>query len=332
VLATALTEVSCNRYRAGVLIRMNGLSSDSGARRTAPLDVLRDAAEAEPNVKHRGDEHSGHGRQGRNPPWRIGRIWSTGKLQRDEPIVGARSLRELLSAWISLLVVSCWVSSAAADGRQVVVVSVTGGKIRFNDTPILIGSNADEGRTFVRHGLTAAQLEAQLRATCGREAESILAAYPHATDEAAQEAQRNIVRDAVHGWDAWAWATLQSKYGRSKAYLYYFDYRSPRLSAGPAHGAEIRFVFGTLGTPGGQGLQGGPEATDNELSSRMGRYWVNFAASGDPNGTGLPKWPSFSTDSQAVMFLDEHPGSGPLPNEAQLRVFDEYYASVRQKR
>jgi para-nitrobenzyl esterase len=38
----------------------------------------------------------------------------------------------------------------------------------------------------------------------------------------------------------------------------------------------------------------------------MGRYWVNFAATGDPNGKGVPSWPTYRAGSdEMVEFADD---------------------------
>jgi para-nitrobenzyl esterase len=38
-----------------------------------------------------------------------------------------------------------------------------------------------------------------------------------------------------------------------------------------------------------------PTTAEQALSLRMQRYWTNFAKTGDPNGTGLPRWPAYDS-------------------------------------
>ena len=104
----------------------------------------------------------------------------------------------------------------------------------FNDTPVLIGTNSDEGASFARPGVTKASFEEQVRTGYGKQADAILAAYPHATDEEAMQSSRDLFRDSVFAWPTWAWASLQSQKGKGKAYVYYFDHKTARTP----HGAQ----------------------------------------------------------------------------------------------
>ncbi len=206
---------------------------------------------------------------------------------------------------------------------------------RFSDTPLLLGSNANEGASIVPLILpnaTPLRFEALIHAEVGPHADEILALYPHATNQEAEQAAREVVRDGDLAWSAWAWALLHSQKGTDKTYLYYFDRHSPQLPLGPSHGAEIGYVFGTLEGPprGPSGLREPPGAADLALSQLMESYWVNFAKSGDPNGPGLPHWPAFSASDPRAMFLNEHAGAHPVPHMAQIKAFDAYYAHVRQ--
>ncbi len=204
---------------------------------------------------------------------------------------------------------------------------------RFNDTPVLVGTNADEGRIFVPAGVTPARLEAQIRAGYGNDARAVLAAYPHATDTQAEQSARDLMRDSTFAWGTWAWALLQSEKGKGRAYLYYFDRHSPQAPVGPSHAAEIGYVFGNLSGPGGgpSGLRGPPEPADIALSKLVQSYWVNFAKTGNPNAPGLPPWPAFTASTQQAMFLDEHAGAHPVPNMRQIRTLDGYFALRREE-
>jgi para-nitrobenzyl esterase len=42
------------------------------------------------------------------------------------------------------------------------------------------------------------------------------------------------------------------------------------------------------------------------MSEVMQTYWTNFAKNGNPNGPGVPTWPSFDPASRAYLaFMDE---------------------------
>ena len=64
----------------------------------------------------------------------------------------------------------------------------------------------------------------------------------------------------------------------------------------------------------------------------MSSYWVNFAASGDLDGSGLPHWPAFSDQAPNVMHFDEKSSARDgAPNLAQLQALDAYYAWRREQ-
>ena len=35
----------------------------------------------------------------------------------------------------------------------------------------------------------------------------------------------------------------------------------------------------------------------------MSSYWINFAATGNPNGEGLPDWPAYTLDAEQALEL-----------------------------
>jgi para-nitrobenzyl esterase len=197
----------------------------------------------------------------------------------------------------------------------------------FNDTPVLIGSNSDEGALFESEPVTSADFEQRMRLLYADRADTILAANPHETDAEATHAARNVIRDSYFAWPTWTWARLQSRMGRSAAYVYYFDHRAPGSGNGASHGDEIAYVFRNLNAPG----RAAPRPEDVAISELMASYWVNFASTGDPNGPGLPLWPVFTEQKPQVMHLDAWPGARPVPNLPQLEALDAYYGWRRER-
>ena len=199
-------------------------------------------------------------------------------------------------------------------------------KGQFNDTPILAGTNSNEGGLFMRGPATAESFEKQIRAGYGERADVILSAYPHSTDAEAARASADVFREFAFAWPTWTWARLQSRMGKGRAFVYYFDHRTPASPDGANHGAEVTYVFGNFG---GQG--GAPQPEDLALSNLIQAYWINFAKTGDPNGTGLPSWPNFTEKNQDVLFFNKVAGAKPIPNLEKLKAFDAYYSWRRQK-
>jgi para-nitrobenzyl esterase len=192
---------------------------------------------------------------------------------------------------------------------------------RFNDTPVLIGTNSDEGALFARPGVTANSFRNEVQQGYDIKANSILAAYPSSTDTEAATSSKNLLRDTAFAWPTWAWARLQSRVGKSLVFVYYFDHRTPLSPEGATHGAEMQYVFGNLDR-----RQGAPSAADVALSEHMMKYWVNFAKTGDPNGPGLPSWPAFNQNSEQVLYIDATIAAKPVPNLAQLQVLNDYFS------
>jgi para-nitrobenzyl esterase len=195
---------------------------------------------------------------------------------------------------------------------------------RFNDTPILAGNTSSE---LGRGSGSAAEFEKQIRSQYGPRADSILSAYPHATDAEAAKSSIGIGRDSSFAWSTWTWARLQTQKGKGKAFQYYYDYHAPNVD-GSGHGSDVPFAFQTLA--GGRG--GAPKPEDLKLSDVISSYWVNFAKSGDPNGPGLPKWPAFAENNQQAMVFDAVPPSAkPVPNLDKLKAFDGFISWRREE-
>src|SRR5580658_9832104 len=122
-----------------------------------------------------------------------------------------------------------------------------------NDVPLLIGSNAEEARALVDvTRVTAATLNDDLEHSVGQLPPALVAAYPHATDQEARQAQLGLERDLRFGWDMWAWARLQAGTGQSPVFYYSFRQQPPFPAGsvyagwGASHFAELWYVFDHL--------------------------------------------------------------------------------------
>jgi para-nitrobenzyl esterase len=199
-------------------------------------------------------------------------------------------------------------------------------KGQFNDTPILVGTNSNEGGLFARGPVTAAAFEKQIRSGYGEKADVILSAYPHSTDAEASRASADAFREFAFAWPTWAWARMQSQKGKEKAFVYYYDHRTPDSPDGANHAAEVTYVFGNFG-----GIGGAPSSEDLALSDMIRSYWINFARTGNPNGSGLSQWPAFTEKNQEVLFFDTGASAKPIPNLEKLKAYDAYYSWRREQ-
>ena len=199
---------------------------------------------------------------------------------------------------------------------------------QYNDVPVLIGYNSDEGATFGNPKSQEAYVQ-NVRERYKQFADKILAIYPGGETPAEKRTARDLMRDSSFGWNAWIWARLQTKTGKSKVFLYYFDEKA-EIPAGtdPAgygarHASELPYVFRQL-TEHDRPV---PTPKDEALSDMLLTYWTNFAKTGDPNGVGLPKWPAYTDAAPQMLRISaDNTKASPLVNENGLKLLDEYFA------
>ena len=197
-----------------------------------------------------------------------------------------------------------------------------------NDVPLIVGNNADEGTTLAPQGanIKADMFVAGVQQRYAGLADQFLKIYPASSDEEAVASFYAAYRDSVFGWEMRTWARLQTKTGHHPVYLYYFSRRPPgpqsqRIRA--FHAADIPYVFGNFVWPFPW------EDTDRKLSDAITSYWVNFAATGNPNGAGLAKWPVYDPHTDPAIEFGDQIGVRSAINKAGLDFFDAYQQSLR---
>ncbi|MEN9925220.1 MAG: hypothetical protein RL268_1346 [Pseudomonadota bacterium] len=208
--------------------------------------------------------------------------------------------------------------------------------------PVMVGFNADEGSGLSDFFVVApvpdspASYEAQVAERFGDLASRWLSLYP-ASDLTA--AVFDAYRDSEFGWRMEEWAKAAERAGQP-AYLYYFAHNPPMADTvrempfgtgkrrlGSYHASEIAYVFDAFNQSDLPGIR----REDAVMATLMSDYWVAFAKSGHPNGTGRPTWKPYSDSARDYMRFagTAQPSSGLLPGSWELhREIDQRRAAA----
>lgn len=187
-------------------------------------------------------------------------------------------------------------SGPILDGKLVVETAESAYKAgRQSRVPLIIGSNSAE----VPAGFVNARSKEELLEQFETVKVAFSAAYDLEDKTDFAEVLTMVNTDKVWAEPARFTANAFTAKG-DRAYIYLFSYvaesMKQRMKYGASHASEIAYVF--------DNLTGRNEAAitskDSEVAKMMNTYWSNFAKTGDPNGTGLPKWPIY--DPKKVKF------------------------------
>ena len=185
-------------------------------------------------------------------------------------------------------------------------------RARTARVPLIQGGTHDEMRPFVAvqfdaQGLpvTAQQYPRILVDLMGDDARAVVDRYPLGRFATPSLALATVLSD----WGRKLGACSQLPAAEAAARhmpVYEFEFAEDSeqqivgLPLGAAHGTDVPYLLDGLGTPP-------TTPAKQELSRGMIAYWTRFAATGDPNGPGLPRWPAYRSGGGATLSL----ASGP---------------------
>jgi para-nitrobenzyl esterase len=106
---------------------------------------------------------------------------------------------------------------------------------------------------------------------------------------------------------------------KTPTWVYQVDFQSPtQPQRGAPHTMDIALSFGTLDAEGS--FTGtGPQA--RRASATVMAAFANFARNGNPNGTGVPRWPVYTVPKRDTMLFDAASHAVPDPRKWQRELF-----------
>ncbi|MBQ0022187.1 MAG: carboxylesterase family protein [Prevotellaceae bacterium] len=198
---------------------------------------------------------------------------------------------------------------------------------QYNDVDVIAGYNSDEGSLFV-HQMNLDMYRQAMKTQFGDWADKAMDAYPASTDQEALYAVQDIFRDQAFGYGTWAWCNLQTKTGKGKVYMYYFDQLSQNTlvknTRGATHVAEMPFIYGWN--------WGAMTDTDTHMAQIMSQYWINFIKTGNPNADGLPFWTTYRQGEATVMNMHNGFSLTKAPNQKQMDFYESYFGAMRKQK
>lgn len=171
--------------------------------------------------------------------------------------------------------------------------------------PLIVGTNADEGRLFTKFlkllPTTEHAIERVLARTPAEVRERILAAYPHYPHP---QACVEFGGDMIFSTAAWQIAEAHATLAPTYVYRYDFAPRTLHWAGfGATHATELLAVFGIYRSRVGAVLTAGvDQRVAVKVSHLVQTRWHEFARAGLPGDD----WPAYNREQRPVLVFDRH--------------------------
>jgi len=187
----------------------------------------------------------------------------------------------------------------------------------YNKVPLLLGSNSEEMALAVFgypdflfpilvDSIISTLVPPELQSTAHQ-------LYPSSPPDVAKQSYVGILTDIQFTCSARRTCECVNLNQEEPVWRYFFTHKHTFTGGealGSYHGMELFYVFNTWEDATlGSGFLFKPE--DDSVQQVMLDYWVSFAASGNPNGAGLPEWVPYQVTNDPYMEIKATPdGSG----------------------
>jgi para-nitrobenzyl esterase len=194
------------------------------------------------------------------------------------------------------------------------------------DVPMIIGSTLNEFVTALNHpeyeSMSNDELRRRVSTIYGDKASTIIEAFRQRTPTATPFDLWSHIGAAPVRQAAIAQAAAKAAQGKASAYLYWFTWQTPVLDGRPRafHCAELPFVFDN--TDRCENMTGGG-ASARALAATMSEAWIQFARTGTPDHSHMPRWKPFSADLQQTMIFDDQAQLVNGPDAAEQKSIGE---------
>ena len=167
--------------------------------------------------------------------------------------------------------------------------------------PLLAGWNSEESsaRGVMQETPDSASVRATLARLFGDRAAEAAKVFPASSADAALQSMTDLASDRFIGYSTWKWLDVHGRTSGQPVYRYLYARPRPATVAttgpgaaaagrGAVHSAEIEYALGNL--PLNKVFAWTPDAY--KVSATLQGYFANFIRTGNPNGPGLPEWPT----------------------------------------